>query len=147
VSLLLESWRGSFVALVSIAVTNMKNWKIELYDSSSTDDTTEAEYHVSLEEIMPAYVIVDVEIIDAEKYEAYKKLVPASLEKYGGRFCVRGGRLENLEGDWRPQRFVILEFPSYQRAKAWWDSEEYAPAKAMRQQASRTQMILVEGLQ
>jgi uncharacterized protein (DUF1330 family) len=122
------------------------NWKIRLYDSSYASDTAESDYHVKVEENMPAYVIVDVEIIDTEKYEAYKKLVPASLEKYGGRFCVRGGRLQNLEGDWRPQRFVILEFPSSQQAKAWWDSEEYAPAKALRQQASRTQMILVEGI-
>ncbi len=124
----------------------MKNWKIGLYDSSSTHDTTESDYHVKLEENMPAYVIVDVEIIDTEKYQAYTKLVPTSLEKYGGRFCVRGGRLETLEGDWHPGRFVVLEFPSYDQAKAWWDSEEYAAAKALRQAASRTQMILVEGV-
>jgi uncharacterized protein (DUF1330 family) len=98
------------------------------------------------EETMPAYVIVDVEIIDNERYDAYKKMVPASLEKYGGRFCVRGGQLETLEGDWLPQRFVILEFPSYQEAKAWWSSREYAAAKALRQESARSRMIVVEGV-
>jgi uncharacterized protein (DUF1330 family) len=121
------------------------NWKIQLYDPTDTRDTEEADYHVMLEETMPAYVIVEVEITDPEKYDAYKQMVPASIEKYGGRFCVRGGSLETLEGDWRPQRFVVLEFPSYQRAKAWWNSPEYAPAKALRQQASRSRMIVVEG--
>jgi len=93
-----------------------------------------------------AYVIVDVEIIDSETYESYKKLVPASLEKYDGRFLARGGRVETLEGAWSPGRFVMLEFPSAERAKAWFESAEYAPAKALRHKSAQSHMILVEGI-
>ena len=95
---------------------------------------------------MPVYVIVDVEVIDPETYESYKRLVPASIEKYGGRFFVRGGKVETLEGAWSPGRFVILEFPSSGQAKAWYESAEYAPAKALRHKSSRSRMILAEGV-
>jgi uncharacterized protein (DUF1330 family) len=93
-----------------------------------------------------AYVIVDVEILDAEIYESYKKLVPASIEQYGGRFLVRGGKVETLEGAWSPGRFVMLEFPSPERAKAWYESAEYAPAKALRHKSSQSHLILAEGV-
>lgn len=95
---------------------------------------------------MKAYVIVDITITDPSRYEQYKKLTPASLEAFGGKFIVRGGNAERLEGDWQPSRIVVVEFPSLQNAKAWWSSEEYAPAKALRQSAAVTQMIVVEGL-
>lgn len=95
---------------------------------------------------MKAYVIVDVTITDPSRYEQYKKLTPASLEPFGGKFIVRGGNAERLEGDWQPGRIVVLEFPSLKKAKEWWSSELYAPAKAMRQSASVTQMIVVEGV-
>jgi uncharacterized protein (DUF1330 family) len=95
---------------------------------------------------MPAYVVVEIEVLDAEKYETYKQLVPPSINAYGGRFLVRGGRVETLEGEWSPKRFVIVEFPSVARAKAWWDSAEYAEAKALRQASAHTEMIVVEGL-
>lgn len=94
---------------------------------------------------MKAYVIVDVKITDRVRYEDYKKLTPASLIPYDGKFIVRGGESETLEGSWKPGRVVVLEFPSTEKAKAWWSSEGYAPAKALRQSASITQMILVEG--
>ena len=94
---------------------------------------------------MPAYIVVDVTIHNAENYEGYKKLTPASLVPYNGKFIVRGGKTETLEGDWQPGRFVILEFPSVEKAKRWWSSEEYAPAKALRQANAETQMILVDG--
>jgi uncharacterized protein (DUF1330 family) len=94
---------------------------------------------------MSAYVVVQVEIKDPVRYEDYKKLVPPSLEKFGGRFLVRGGKTETLEGTWSPKRFVIVEFPNVERAKAWWASEEYAEAKALRQATSSTEMILAEG--
>jgi len=94
---------------------------------------------------MPAYIVVDVTIHNAENYEGYKKLTPASLVPYNGKFIVRGGKTETLEGDWQPGRFVILEFPSVEKAKQWWSSEEYAPAKALRQANAETQMILVDG--
>ena len=96
---------------------------------------------------MKAYVIVDVAITDPVRYEDYKKLTPASLVPFEGKFIVRGGRSETLEGSWTPGRLVVLEFPSLEKAKAWWSSEEYGPAKALRQSASITQMILVEGAQ
>lgn len=95
---------------------------------------------------MKTYVIVDVKITDPSRYEDYKKLTPASLLPYDGKFLVRGGQSETLEGSWKPGRVVVLEFPSAQKARAWWSSEGYAPAKALRQAASVTQMILVEGV-
>ena len=95
---------------------------------------------------MKTYIIVDVKITDPSRYEDYKKLTPASLLPYDGKFIVRGGESETLEGSWKPGRLVVLEFPSAQKARAWWSSEGYAPAKALRQSASVTQMILVEGV-
>ena len=73
-------------------------------------------------------------------------MVPPSLPAYGGKFIVRGGRTETLEGEWQPQRMVVLEFPDVEKAKAWWASEGYAEAKALRQRTSHTRMVVVEGL-
>lgn len=95
---------------------------------------------------MPAYVIVDVTIHDPAVYEEYKKLTPAAIAAFGGRFVVRGGAAETLEGDWRPGRMVVLEFESVARAREWWDAPAYAPAKALRQQSASTRMIVVEGV-
>ena len=94
---------------------------------------------------MKAYVIVDVKITDPVLYEEYKKLTPASLKPFDGKFIVRGGKCETLEGSWDPGRIVMVEFPSFEKAKAWWSSEGYAPAKTLRQSASTTRMIVVEG--
>ena len=94
---------------------------------------------------MSAYIIVDVEVTDVEKYKEYVKLVPATLEAFGGRFIVRDGAADNLEGDWEPRRVVVLEFDSVDRARAWWSSEPYAAPKALRQSASKARMIVVEG--
>ena len=95
---------------------------------------------------MAAYVVVDVVVKDPVQYEDYRKRVMTTLEPYGGRFLVRGGKVENLEGTWKPQRFVIVEFPDATTARAWWNSEAYAGPKALRQSASHTEMILVEGV-
>jgi len=95
---------------------------------------------------MAAYVVVQVDVKDPVRYEDYKRMVPESLAKYGGRFLVRGGRTETLEGTWDPNRFVLVEFPDVARARAWWASQDYADAKALRQATSTTQMILVEGI-
>lgn len=94
---------------------------------------------------MPAYVLNDMEITDPVLFEEYKKLTPATVAQYGGRFLARGGRTETLEGDWSPKRLVIIEFPSVEQAKAWADSTEYAPAKRLRQMASKSNLIVVEG--
>lgn len=95
---------------------------------------------------MPAYLIVQVEVNDPVRYEGYKTMVPPSLEKFGGRFLVRGGKTHALEGNWAPQRFVIVEFPTVEQAKAWWASPEYAAAKALRQATADSMMIVAEGL-
>jgi uncharacterized protein (DUF1330 family) len=95
---------------------------------------------------MPAYVVVQVEIEDPETYARYRALAPASIALYDGRYLVRGGATEVLEGTWNPSRLVVLEFPSVERARAWWGSPEYAEAKALRQTSARTEMLLVEGL-
>jgi uncharacterized protein (DUF1330 family) len=94
---------------------------------------------------MSSYIIVEVEVHNIQEYEEYKKMTPGSLKNYQGKFIVRGGKTELLEGDWNPKRIVILEFPSIELAKAWWASEEYAPAKALRQRTAKTKMIAVEG--
>lgn len=94
---------------------------------------------------MKAYVLVDVTVTDPARYDEYKKLTPGSLEPFDGKFLVRGGTTHTLEGDWNPGRIVIIEFPSMEKAKAWWSSAGYAPAKAIRQSASKTRMIVVEG--
>lgn len=96
---------------------------------------------------MKAYIIVDVSVTDPEAYEKYKKLTPGSLKPYGGKFIVRGGPVKTMEGNWNPGRIVVLEFPSYEQAEVWWSSEEYAPAKALRQSASTTNMILLNGFE
>jgi uncharacterized protein (DUF1330 family) len=95
---------------------------------------------------MAGYVIADVDVHDPEAYEEYRKLVPATLEPFGGRFVVRGGKAETLEGSWVPNRIVVLEFPSVERARAWYESEEYRAAKAIRQRHSTGSLLLVEGV-
>ena len=95
---------------------------------------------------MSAYVLVEIEVIDPALYEEYKKLAPASIAQYGGKYVARGGKTELLEGSWSPARLVILEFPSLERAQQWWNSPEYAAPKAMRQRSARTQMLAIEGL-
>jgi uncharacterized protein (DUF1330 family) len=94
---------------------------------------------------MPAYVAVDISIHDPATYERYKVLAPPSIGLYGGRYLVRGGTIIALEGDWDPERFVILEFPSADDARNWWISPEYAEAKALRQRSAQTQMLLIDG--
>jgi uncharacterized protein (DUF1330 family) len=94
---------------------------------------------------MTAYVIVEIAIQNHEVYEDYKKLTPTSVAAYGGKFIARGGSTVALEGDWNPERIVILQFPSTEKAKEWWHSQEYAEAKALRQKSATTKMLLIEG--
>jgi uncharacterized protein (DUF1330 family) len=96
---------------------------------------------------MPAYVILDVKVTDPETYSQYKDLAPAAVATYGGIYLARGGRSETLEGDWLPGRMVILQFPSLEKAKTWLSSPEYAPARALRNSASITRMVVVEGIE
>jgi uncharacterized protein (DUF1330 family) len=94
---------------------------------------------------MKGYIIVDVKITNPVGYDDYRKHTQSTLEAYGGKFIVRGGKAELLEGDWDPGRIVILEFPSVEKAKAWWSSAPYEKIKGIRQANSVTQMIVVEG--
>jgi uncharacterized protein (DUF1330 family) len=95
---------------------------------------------------MAAYVIADIDVKDPDRYAEYRRMVPPTIAKYGGRFLARGGAVESLEGPWQPKRTVILEFPSVDRARAWWDSPEYAPAKALRRATSEGSLVLLEGI-
>ncbi len=95
---------------------------------------------------MAGYVIADVEITDREKYAEYVEVVPPTISAHGGRFLVRGGNAEKLEGDWTPKRIVILEFDTMEDAKRWWASEDYKAPKALRQSASVANMIVVESM-
>jgi len=94
---------------------------------------------------MSAYIVVEAEVKDPERYADYRTMVPASLEAYGGKFLVRGGAVEKLEGDWEPPRFVVIEFDSVEQAKRWWDSDEYRQARNLRQETADTRMIVVGG--
>jgi uncharacterized protein (DUF1330 family) len=95
---------------------------------------------------MPCYVLVDVEVSDPEQYDRYRPLAAASVERYGGRYLVRGGASEVLEGDRVPARLVVLEFPDADAARRWYHSPEYAEAKAVRDGAATGSFILVDGL-
>jgi uncharacterized protein (DUF1330 family) len=95
---------------------------------------------------MPAYVVVQVDVKDPGRYEDYKKMVPPSIEKFGGRFLVRGGKTHPMEGDWAPKRFVLVEFPSVEKAKAWWDSPEYRAARDLRWATADSKLIIAEGI-
>ncbi|MGC1379859.1 MAG: DUF1330 domain-containing protein [Candidatus Baltobacteraceae bacterium] len=94
---------------------------------------------------MPAYVIVNVSTKNAAEYEEYKKMAQDAVAQFGGRYLVRGGNMKVLEGQWMPTRLVVLVFESFERARDWWESEQYAPAKALRQRLSETDMVLVDG--
>ena len=97
---------------------------------------------------MAAYVIANNEVLDQAKFQEYARAVPATAEKYGGRFLVRGGTAHVLEGDMQPHRVVIIEFPSVQQAQAWWSSPEYEAIKPLRHAAARCHAnILAEGVQ
>ena len=95
---------------------------------------------------MAAYVIADVEVTDETLFEEYRKLVPATVEAYGGRYIVRGGESVVAEGDWTPHRTVIIEFESFEKAKAWHGSDEYAGPKRMRIDSTNSSVIIVDGL-
>lgn len=95
---------------------------------------------------MPAYVIVDCQVTDPAKYENYKQLAPPAIAKYGGRYLVRGGAATQLEGQWRPNRVVVLEFPDVETVRRFYDSPEYRAARDVRAGAATMNMIVVEGL-
>jgi uncharacterized protein (DUF1330 family) len=95
---------------------------------------------------MAVYAVVNVRVTDPARYEEYRAEAPATIERYGGRYLARGGAVEVLEGDWDPQRLVVLEFESMERFREWYDSPEYAPLRRLRGEATATQFAVVEGL-
>jgi len=95
---------------------------------------------------MAAYFIADVDVTDPEVFEQYRGQVGATIEKYGGKYLVRGGAVEKMEGDWTPNRLVIVEFESMERAKEWYYSEEYKGPMALRHKSANTKLIFVAGL-
>jgi uncharacterized protein (DUF1330 family) len=95
---------------------------------------------------MPAYVIAEIEVTNPGGYQEYTAMVPATIEKYGGRFLVRGGKAHAMEGEWPERRRVIIEFPSIDAAKRWWDSPEYEKPKALRRANSNGRLIFLEGV-
>jgi len=96
---------------------------------------------------MSAYVVVEVEITDPERFKDYQAMVPATIAAFGGKYLVRGGEVETLEGSWNPSRVVVLEFESVEQAKRWWDSDDYREARDLRQATSNTNMIVVQGVE
>jgi uncharacterized protein (DUF1330 family) len=95
---------------------------------------------------MAAFVIAEIQVTDPVKYKEYVETVPATIATFGGRYVARGGRVETLEGEHQPERLVVVEFDSIERAKAWWSSEEYRAPKLIRQSSARARIILVEGV-
>jgi uncharacterized protein (DUF1330 family) len=95
---------------------------------------------------MSAYIIAQIEITDPDRYAQYVRQVPATIAKYGGRYLARGGKAEPLEGPLAGKRIAIVEFDSYERAKDWYESEDYRGPKALRQGASISSLVLVDGV-
>ena len=95
---------------------------------------------------MAAYLIVDICVRDEETYAGYRARVSDQIRQYGGEYLVRGGRTDQLEGNWNPKRIVVVRFDSIAAARKWWESEEYAELKAIRQASTYTNMIVVEGV-
>jgi uncharacterized protein (DUF1330 family) len=95
---------------------------------------------------VPAYIIADVTTTDQATMDEYRKQVPATVAQYGGRFLVRGGAHETVEGTWKPNRLIIIEFPSLARAREWYDCAEYKGPKDLRIKAGRTNLVMVEGV-
>jgi uncharacterized protein (DUF1330 family) len=95
---------------------------------------------------MSAYLVAEVDVADPAAYEKYKKITPGAVAAYGGRFLVRGGTVDSKEGGWKPARLIVIEFPSMEQARTFYDSPEYAPALAIRLKVAKTRLVLAEGL-
>jgi uncharacterized protein (DUF1330 family) len=95
---------------------------------------------------VPAYVVVDVERTDLERAARYSELSGPSVQRHGGRFVARGGAITVLEGDWRPERLVVIEFESVEAAHEWYESEDYRVARAVREGAGLWRMVIVDGV-
>ncbi|CAG2137107.1 DUF1330 domain-containing protein [Ralstonia mannitolilytica] len=92
------------------------------------------------------YILAYVDVTDTVQYEQYKVLSTKAMQAHGAEVLVRGGKTEQLEGEWAPTRVVVLKFPSYDAAKVFYDSEEYRAARDARAKAAKMNMIVVEGV-
>lgn len=95
---------------------------------------------------MAAYLIAELKVHDDEEFGKYKEQVAPMVEKYGGRYLVRGGAIFGLEGDSAPERMVVIEFPSMEKAREFYDSEEYQPVMELRLNSADSRLLLAEGL-
>lgn len=95
---------------------------------------------------MPAYVISDVEILDDDLIATYRSLAQASIARHGGRYLARGGTVEPIEGNWSPKAIVIVEFPTMERAREWYNSPDYGEALKVRERALNRRLIFVDGV-
>ena len=95
---------------------------------------------------MPAYAILDLKIFDEEKLQEYKNIAPQIIKKFKGKIIVRGGQTNSVEGNWNPQRIVIIEFPNYEMAYDWWISDEYKKATELRKKGADTNVLIVDGI-
>jgi uncharacterized protein (DUF1330 family) len=104
-------------------------------------------HHIVIENIlMPAYFIVNIDVTDPVGFETYRSLAAPTIAAAGGRYRIRGGNVQVLEGQWQPKRLVMLEFDSVAAALEWYESDEYAPVKAIRERTARSEVVIVEGL-
>jgi uncharacterized protein (DUF1330 family) len=94
---------------------------------------------------MAAYVILDVKIQDAERYAEYVKAGTSSVPQYGGKYIVRGGKVEVLEGPWQPNRMIVIEFANFDQANRWYHSPEYQAALPGRLRSAESKVVIVEG--
>ena len=95
---------------------------------------------------MAVYAVVNIRITDPDRYAKYREQAPPTIARYGGKYLARGGKTEVLEGEWTPQRLVILEFESMERFNEWYDSPEYAPLKRLRGETTISDFVVIEGL-
>ena len=95
---------------------------------------------------MAAYFIVNLEVTNRKGFEKYRRTVPPIVSKYGGKYVARGGDFQVLEGNWRPKRVIILEFPSMEHAREFYDSEDYKPFLALRASSTNSEVVLVDGI-
>jgi uncharacterized protein (DUF1330 family) len=95
---------------------------------------------------MAVYIIASIDITDPEQYQQYAQQAGATVARYGGRYLARGSQITSLEGDWRPGRIALVEFPTEEQALTWYNSPEYSAIRGIRQRASHSRLILVQGL-
>lgn len=95
---------------------------------------------------MPAYAILDLEVFDNEKLQEYKNIAPEIIKKFGGKIIVRGGEFNVVEGNWNPKRVILIEFPTYEIANDWWNSDEYKYATELRKKGAHTNAVIIKGV-